>query len=245
MNLPDTKTPVTSRDPRILVLYGSPKVGKTTILSQLESNLIVDNEHGTDFIEALKVQVNNVAELKELAAELKKHPMKYQRISLDTVTTLEDWAEQLATTNYKRSATGKNFQGQSVLTLPNGGGYLWLRMAFKELIDLFSGVTGTLILVAHLREKQLEANGKEVTTKDIELTGKIRTIVCALADGVGLLYRDKDKLMVSFKTSETVLCGSRCEHLKGQTFEMDWSKIFVETLRTSPTPLIPYAEPVA
>lgn len=245
MNLPDTKTPVAARDPRILVLYGSPKVGKTTILSQLESNLIVDDERGTDFIEALRVQVNSVAELKELCTELKKQPMKYQRISIDTVTTLEDWAEQLATTMYKRSAVGKNFMGESVLTLPKGSGYLWLRIAFKELIDLFSGVTGTLILVAHLREKDLEKDGKEVSTKDIELTGKIRTIVCALADAVGFLYRDKDKLMISFRTSETVLCGSRCEHLKGQTFEMSWDKIFVETLRTAPAPLIPYAEPVA
>jgi GTPase SAR1 family protein len=245
MNLPTTKTPIARRDPRVIVLYGSPKVGKTTVLSQLDSNLIIDNENGTDYIEALKVKVSTIQELRDVAAALKKEPMKYQRITLETVTTLEDWAEELGTKNYKRSTTGKNFQGPTCLTLANGGGYLWLRLAFKELIELFSGVTGTLILVAHLREKSLESGGKEVTTKDIELTGKIRTIVCAFADAVGLLYRDKDKLMITFESKETVLCGSRCDHLKGQTFEMDWSKIFVEDQRETPAPLIEYSEPVA
>lgn len=245
MNLPTEKTPVKCRDPRVLVIYGSPKVGKTTMLSQLDSCLVVDNENGTDFIESLVVKVHTIAELRELSVALKKAPMTYKRIALDTVTTLEDWAEELATSNYKRSPTGKNFQGPTVLTLPNGSGYLWLRLAFKELIELFSGVTGTLILVAHLREKQLEANGKEVSTKDIELTGKIRTIVCALADAVGYVYRDKDKLMISFETKETVLCGSRCDHLKGKTIPFEWDKIFVETDHNNPTPLTPYSETIA
>jgi hypothetical protein len=246
MNLPTTKTPPTQRDPRIIVLYGAPKVGKTTILSQLDSCLIVDNEHGTDYLEALKIQVANVQELRELSAELKKHPMTYKRIALDTVTTLEDWAEEQATTDYKNSTVGKKFSQRSVLMLPNGGGYFWLRQTFKDLIKLFSGTTGSLILVAHLREKLLEQEGGEVTAKDIELTGKCRTIICSLADTVGYLFRhpkDHNKLMVRFAGDENVVCSSRCEHLKGQTFPFDWNKIFLNS-PTNPTETIETYPPV-
>jgi hypothetical protein len=142
------------------------------------------------------------------------------------------------------SAVGKNFLGSSVLTLPNGNGYLWLRLAFKELLGLFSGVTGTLILVAHLREKVLGTAGKEVASKDIELTGKIRTIVCSLADTVGYVYRGDSGIMVNFQGKEDVVCGSRCEHLKGQNMPLDWSKIFIDGSPSSPAPLIETTPPV-
>jgi len=246
MQLPTTKTLPTKRDPRILVIYGAPKVGKTSKLAELDNCLIIDNEHGTDYISALKIQVNTILQLREVAAELKKSPMTYRYVALDTVSTLEDWAEELATRNYQASPTGKNFVGKSVLTLANGAGYFWLRQAFKELLQLFSGVTGTLILTAHLREKFLEKSGKEVSTKDIELTGKIRTIVCALADTVGYIYRQDPTLMVSFEGKEEVLCGSRCDHLKGKTLPFNWSQIFIDsTTSTSPAPLIETNPPVA
>ncbi len=232
MNLPSTPTAGTRQNPRILLLYGAPKVGKTTMLSKLPGCLIIDVENGTDYLTALKVNVKNIAEWKELMVALKAEPMKYPIIAVDTISTLEDWAEQLALQNYRASATGKNFTGSSVLTLANGGGYLWLRLAFKELLDQLSNVTGTIILIAHLREKMLEqAGGKEVAVKDIELTGKLRSIVCSMADAVGYIYRENwvdGKLLITFKSSEQVLCGSRCAHLKGQLFEFDWDKVFVK-----------------
>ena len=42
ITLPTTKIPATTQDPKYLILVGLPKVGKTTILSTLEGNLILD-----------------------------------------------------------------------------------------------------------------------------------------------------------------------------------------------------------
>jgi len=241
MQLPSQPIVGTRQDPRIMLLYGAPKVGKTTKLAELENCLIIDIESGTDYISALKVQVKDYNEWKELAKELRKEPLRYKSIAIDTITTLEDWAEELALANYKKSAVGKNFTGSSILTLPNGGGYLWLRLAFKELIDDLSGVTTTLILVAHLKEKMLETAGKEVAIKDIDLTGKLRSIVCSMADAVGYVYREYvglvGKLMITFKSSEQVLCGSRCPHLRGQVLEFDWKNIF-KGEKSSVTPIM-------
>lgn len=231
MTLPTSPTPPSTVDPKILILYGAPKVGKTTVLSQLPNNLIVDLEQGTDFLSALRVQVNNITEYETLATELRSKPNSYDYLTIDTVSTLEDWAEGLATSKYRANPTGKNFGGDSVLTLPNGGGYLWLRLAFQELVGMFSGTTKRLILVAHLREKELEKNSMGVSYKDLELTGKIRSILSSKADAIGYLYRNNDtqgKLWVSFKTLEQVACGSRCEHLRGQAFEFEWKKIYTQ-----------------
>lgn len=232
ITLPTTPTAPSMVNPKVLVLYGAPKVGKSTILADLPNNLIIDLEDGTDYISSLRVKVHNTDELREVAAELlkaksTKGTYPYEYVSIDTVTALEDWAEKVATENYKKSPVGKTFTGDSVLTLPNGGGYLWLRLAMAELVGLFSHCTKYLILTGHLRDKVLDKAGVEVATKDIELTGKIRNIMCSRADAIGYLYRKDNKLMISFQTAEGVLCGGRCEHLKGKIMEFNWSTIYV------------------
>ncbi len=232
MELPTEPTPATTKDPKILLLYGAPKVGKTTILSQLPNNLIVDLEDGTDYVSALKIKANNIPEYEEVATLLRSKPNTYDYVTIDTISTLEDWSEELATEKYKKNPIGKNFVDESVLTLPKGAGYLWLRLAFQELLGMYSGTTKRIILIAHLREKELvDKGGIGVNYKDLELTGKIRSIICAKADAIGYLYRNQStegKLFVSFKTMEEVACGGRCEHLIGQSFEFDWKKIYSE-----------------
>ena len=43
-----------------MIIYGAPKIGKTTVLSQLDDCLIIDLEQGSDMLDALKVQVNSL-----------------------------------------------------------------------------------------------------------------------------------------------------------------------------------------
>lgn len=237
LELPKTKTPPTTVDPKVLILYGAPKVGKTTELAKLPDNLIVDLEDGTDYIESLHVKAHNMSELEAIAQRLREELVKlgkpaYSFVSIDTVSAMEDWAELRGTERYKANPTGKNFKGTSVLELPHGHGYLWLRLAFQELLGMFSGTTKRLILVCHLRDKFLDKGGQEVAVKDLELTGKIRNITASKADAIGYMFRDATKnngaLMVSFQTLEQVSCGARCEHLKGQVFPFDWTKIYKE-----------------
>jgi AAA domain len=230
--LPTQPLAPVSKDPKVLMLYGAQKVGKTKTLSELSGNLIVDLEDGTDYLTALKVKAHNMDELEAIAQELRKEPGKYPFVSIDTVSAMEDWAELRGTDRYKANPTGKNFKGSSVLELPHGHGYLWLRLAFQELLGMFSGTTKRLILVCHLRDKFIDKGGQEVSVKDLELTGKIRNITASRADAIGYMFRDirqnNGQLMVSFQTLEQVACGSRCDHLKGQVFPFDWNKIYTE-----------------
>lgn len=235
ITLPTIKQPIERKDPRYLLIYGPPKVGKTTILSQLDSNLILDLEGGSDFVEALKLKVSGIKEYREICEKISAtQPRPYKYVSIDTVDKLEEWAEQLATLNYKSSVMGKNFNETSVLKLPNGAGYLHLRDAFKELIQLCYPLARTVIFVGHVRDKIIEEQGREVSTKGLDLTGKCRAIMCSSVDAIGMLARDREgNIGINFKTTETVTCGGRCQHLLGQSFwfkgsEFDWSKIFID-----------------
>jgi len=215
-----------------MIIYGPPKIGKTTVLSQLEGCLIIDLEAGSDMVDALKVQANSLKELGEIGKEIIKQGKPYKYIAIDTISKLEEWCEDEAKKLYMTTPMGKNFEtknpGMSVLSLPNGGGYLYLRIAYKKWIDRLNKLADHIILVGHLKDKQLEKKGKEVAVKDLDLTGKIKQITCANADAVGYIYREDDKTMISFNSLEDVTAGSRCAHLKGETMPLEWSNIFID-----------------
>ena len=42
MNLPTSKNKPATDNPKLLILFGKPKSGKTTIMAALENNLIID-----------------------------------------------------------------------------------------------------------------------------------------------------------------------------------------------------------
>jgi len=232
MELPKTKVKASRKSPKNMIIYGAPKIGKTTILSQLEDCLIIDLEDGSDMIDALKIKVSNLKELADVGREIFKQEKPYKYIAIDTISKLEEWCEEEGKKIYMKTPMGKNFEtknpGMSILSLPNGAGYLYLRMAYKKWIDNLNKLADHIILVGHLKDKMLEKKGKEVAVKDLDLTGKIKQITCANADAVGYIYREGEETMVSFNSMDDIVAGSRCEHLKGKTMPMNWSDIFID-----------------
>ena len=232
MKLPTTKVKAARKSPKNMVIYGAPKIGKTTALSQLDNCLIIDLENGSDMLDALKVKANNFAELSKIGKAIIEKGRPYKYIAIDTVTKLEEWCEDEGKKMYQATPQGKNFdnknEGISVLSLPNGGGYLYLRRAYKKWIDKLNLLANHVILVGHLKDKMLDKKGKEVSSKDLDLTGKIKQITCANSDAIGYIYREDGNTMISFNSKEDITAGSRCEHLKGQEMSLEWSKIFID-----------------
>ena len=232
MELPTTKVKASRKSPKNMIIYGPPKIGKTTVLSQLDNCLILDLENGSDMVDALKIKVNNLKELANVGREIIKQGKPYKYIAIDTISKLEEWCEAEAKQMYKLTAMGKNFdknnEGLSILSLPNGGGYLYLRLAYKKWIDRLNLLADRIILVVHLRDKMLEKKGKEVSVKDLDLTGKIKQMTCSNTDAIGYVYREGEETMISFNSLEDITAGTRCEHLKGKTMPLKWSNIYID-----------------
>ncbi len=230
--LPEKKIKASRKSPKNMVIYGSPKIGKTTALSKLENCLILDLEEGTDMVDALKVKVKDIGQLAEVGQAIINGKRPYKYVAVDTVTQLEVWCEQEAKVLYMQTPMGKNFDpkntGLSVLSLPQGAGYLYLRIAYKKWLDNLNKLADHVILVGHLKDRMIEKKGKEVAVKDLDLTGKIRNITCANADAIGYIYRVDDKTMISFDSKGDISAGSRCDHLKGQDMELLWENIFID-----------------
>jgi Cdc6-like AAA superfamily ATPase len=232
MELPKEKVKASRKSPKNMIIYGPPKIGKTTMLSLLNNCLIIDLEDGSDMVDALKIKANSLADLQKIGTEIIKAGKPYKYVAIDTISKLEEWCEGYAKAIYKKTPMGKNFDSKnenlSVLSLPNGAGYLYLRMAYKEWMDKLNKLAEHVILVGHLKDKMLEKQGKEVAVKDLDLTGKIKQITCANADAVGYIYREGEETMISFNSMDDVTAGSRCAHLKGATMPLAWDQIFID-----------------
>jgi hypothetical protein len=237
MELPTSKIKATLTDPGKLIIYSKPKTGKTSLLAELENNLIIDLENGTQYYDALKVSINSVQELMDLIKAIIAAGRPYKYITLDTLTKLEDLALPYALTLYKQTPMGKGFVGNNVLDLPNGAGYKYLRDAMTNLLNAIYKCADRVILLGHLKTTNIEKNGKEVSARELDLTGKIKSMVSADVDAIGLLYRGEDnKNILSFKTTDDVICGARPTHLKDQEiviselvdgkFITHWDKIY-------------------
>ena len=251
--LPSKPVKATRINPKVAVYYGLPKVGKTKILSELQECLTLDTEGGAEMYDMLRLPVRSIAgatvtaedgiltstsinqflvAMNEEAARQKaaKEPLRfpYKYIAVDTLDKLEDYCEVSATAAYKQTAIGKNFEGKSVLDLPNGAGYYHLRNEVLRVIDQLSMYCKHLILITHVKEKLLSKGGVDISYNDISLTGKLGSIICAKADIVGYLYRQPGRpLMVSFETYDSSIMGARFPRLAGQKFEFDWNTIYL------------------
>lgn len=214
--LPTKKSKAERVNPKILVIYSQPKVGKTTVLSGLDDCLILDFEDGAGFVDAMKINIDSLAKLREVGTKILAANKPYKRIAVDTVTAMEDMCRGLALNLYKKTPIGKNFDGDNVLTLPNGAGYGFLREAVESVLKYIYTLADEIILIGHLREKLIGVAGKETSANDIDLTGKIRTIVCTKADAIGLLIRKDDQNILTFKTKDDTICGARADHLRNQ-----------------------------
>ena len=93
MELPTEKVKASRKSPKNMIIYGPPKIGKTSVLAELDNCLLIDLEDGSDMVDALKVKVNNLAELQAVGTEIMKKGRPYKYIAIDTISKLEEWCE--------------------------------------------------------------------------------------------------------------------------------------------------------
>lgn len=219
IELPTKPIAPTVIDPRFLILYGKPKSGKTTIVAAMPDTLIIDLEGGTQYLPAVAVQARTIQDLREIAAAVREKivdgKFPYKRLVIDNATRLEELCLPLALAKYQKEPQGKNFRGD-IRTLPMGGGWFYVREAVKEVTESFKVLCEQFILVGHVKDKMINRDGKELSEMELDLAGKLGQIMCGLADAVGLVYREKNQTIVSFKGGEGGVLEARQEHLKGK-----------------------------
>jgi hypothetical protein len=252
--LPKAPVKAAYQSPRNLIIFSKPKVGKTTSLIKLKNCLILDLEDGTDRFDAMKIKAESVEDIKEIGEEIKKANYPYDYIAVDTITALEEMCVSYAEKIYCKTSMGKNWfkkaedgklaadSGKaiynSILNMPNGAGYPYLREAFTKVIEYIKTLAPRVILVGHIKDILLDKNGTEFNSLDLDLTGKLKRITTSQSDAIGYLYRKGNQSILSFRTTDEVSCGARPEHLRNKEIVISemtdeglvthWDKIYID-----------------
>lgn len=243
--LPTNKIKAMSQNPKNMIIFSKPKVGKTTLLASLDNCLILDLESGSDYVDAIKLKAHSIGDIVKIGTLILANNKPYKYIAVDTITALEEMCIPYAEELYSKTPMGKNWftDGKvkygSITNLPNGAGYPYLRQAFEKIIAYIKTLAPHVILLGHVKDTLLEKNGTEFNALDLQLTGRIKSITAAYSDAIGYLHRKGDKNILSFKTTDEVNCGARPEHLRNKEIEIstidkdgnvtsDWSKVFID-----------------
>ena len=219
MALKKVKRKAVSNNPKTMLLYGAPKVGKTTALSKLDDCLIIDTEGGANMIEGYVESVKNRAELIALLKEAQEgHEYKY--VAIDTIDRIATWADKAVCEEESVSA---------VQDLPFGKGFGLVREKVLNTIHFLKEIFPHVIIIGHRKWARAIVDGKAmVEPESLDLTGKLKNMLMADCDAIGYVYRDDEnkKLMVSFQANEALEAGSRSPHLRGKEMELNWKLIY-------------------
>jgi DNA polymerase III delta prime subunit len=221
MALKKVKRKAISQDPKVMLLYGAPKVGKTTALSLLDNCLVIDTEQGANMLDGYIEQVNTREELITLLKEAQEgHDYKY--VAIDTIDKIAEWAEE---------SVCQEESVDAIQDLAYGKGFGMVREKVLNTVKIMKKIFPHVIVIGHRKWARAIVDSKAIVEPEsLDLTGKLKNMLMADCDAIGYVYRDdeKDKLMVSFKASEALEAGSRSPHLRGKEMELKWNLIYKE-----------------
>lgn len=203
----------------------------------------MDFEQGTTYVDALKVQINSLKELKECIKAIKDAGKPYKYITIDTITAVEEMAKPLALQMWQNSPLyTTKYEVKDITQVPQGAGYSFWRQAIEVIIDLIASATDNIILCGHVKDAALAENVTG-SIKQLDLTGKVSRILSARSDAIGFVHRDEDSnLCINFGQSGEVLTGARPKHLANKdvivaerqedgTFVSHWERIYPSLLK--------------
>jgi hypothetical protein len=242
MELPTGPIKAARTNPKSMIIFGKPKCGKTTIVSELTKDgswcLLELEDGGADYVEATKVEARNIDDIKAFGTAVIKAGKPYKGIIIDTVTKMEEIVMPYAAKLYKATPMGASWTRTDVRELPRGAGYLYMRQAFFKIKAYLDSLAHNVIYLGHLSDKMIEKDGEEVSSKELDLTGKASSLMCADVDAIAYCYREENETILNFDAGTDAVCGSRCDHLKGSkivvatsdekgVITVDWSKVFL------------------
>ena len=245
LKLPDEITTANNTAPRDLVIIGQPKIGKGSILGNFTTKynaLVLDLEKGGyEYIPARKLSTYTGQETSrwesfqnyiKFRKALLEQKSKYDYLIIDGLSDLDDLSEIGGTLAYMNTVIGKKFnrsatlekynfgdpEWRSVLTLPEGAGYMHTRKWFLEQIEFFRQIAPYRIYAAHVADKYIKDNGKEeVVGSEISLTGKLKSIFASKVTALCKLTAEGDERFLNFDVqNDSIIAGSRSPKLKGK-----------------------------
>jgi len=184
------------------LVFGAPKIGKTSFAAQWPECLILDMEGGTRYIGGVYVsKIKNLDELREAYAELRaaasEGKLKYKTVALDTIDVVNDWIEREVC-----EEMGIAHLGQA----PFGGDWSEVRKRVLRHLKAFSQLPINVLFISHSRWALV---GEVTVGHTIDLPGRLARFALAAVDNILFCTTEKGERKIVFRPYEGIEAGSR------------------------------------
>lgn len=200
---------------KFMLIYGLPKVGKSTFGSQLPRSLFLNFEQGTNALAGIRsVPILRWSDFKKVLTQLRKPQARdmYDTIVVDTVSIAWQLCEK-----YICQREGVD----TIRDISWGQGWGMLRNEFSECWREITLLGFGILFIAHSKDKPTEMRdeeGNEITAVAPDLPNQCYTIINSIVDIIGYLQvqMNSDGTSERFlytRSTPTVFAGSRYQYL--------------------------------
>ena len=206
---------VISRDlkGKYILIYGKPKVGKTTLAAHFPKNLLIAFEKGYNAIDGIRaIDINKWADFKIVLRQLEKPEARemYSTITIDTTTIAYEMCEQ-----YVCAQNGV----QSIRDIPWGQGWTLVKKEFENCLRKITMLGYGLVLISHIEtRKEKTADDSEIEILAPSMPKRCYEVVNQIVDIIGYIATEWDdngnsERWLYTRQTPTVMAGSRFPYL--------------------------------
>lgn len=184
------------------LVFGAPKVGKTSFIQQWPEPLILNLEPGgcRYISNAYVLDIGSLKELRDAYAALvaEKDKLAYKTVAIDTIDVVNDWAEEQALAELGVKEMGEGHHGMD-----------WARARTITLntIKTFAALPVNLLVIAHSRWAVVN---EVAVGHTIDLPGKLGRFSMSAIENILFIAADKSGARrIVFQPTEGIEAGSR------------------------------------
>jgi len=182
LSLPREKTkPSTELTAKTILLYGPPKIGKSTIASQFPGAIFFECEPGLNELEVFKMPTYSWDAFKEACKLLAEGKHDFKTIVVDTIDNAFRYC-----TDAVCSQNGVQYEGD----LPHGKGWAFVKNEWHRVLTKLASLPYGLVLISHAQDKKIETRTGEYVKTQPSLPDRARAVVLGLVDMI--LYCDTE-----------------------------------------------------
>lgn len=159
-----------------MLLYGAPKIGKSTFCSRAEDALFIATEPGLNHLETYNIRVNSWREFLEAMALIAKGNHPFKTIVIDTVDKLCDFCEQeLCAQNNVVSLSDFAF----------GKGYALYKTEMSRVFQKIFALNMGVILTSHTQLTEVDTPQGRITRWTPTFPKRIQDVIIPMVDIIG------------------------------------------------------------
>lgn len=210
MDFTNLKPNVVSRDLSgyITYIYGAPKVGKTTLASQMDKAILLALEPGYHAIPGIQYQdITNWSDVRQAVKELKRPAVKelFSCVIIDTIDIGAEYCKKYICNQNDISDLGD---------LGYGKGWTKFKDEFTDTFRSLTQLGYAVFFIGHDKELIDEDGNKTIRPA---LSNSVKTVVSGLADIYGYAHqkhKGEMSVLTLRDTSGSIECGGRFKYIE-------------------------------